>query len=108
MGQKRPKCAATKQLFDQLVSECDQTGMDCEAESFGSFEIDRHRIARRRLNRQFRRLLAFQNADNVIGSSTELLDEVDAVRNQPALLRKANIGIDFGNPIARSEPGYES
>jgi hypothetical protein len=55
-----------------------------EAQCFGSFEIDYKLVLSRRLHREIAWLLTFEDAIDVARGTTELVEEVGSVTDQPA------------------------
>ena len=54
--------------FDHLIGASEQRGRDCEAERFGSLEVDNQLVFGRRLDRHVGWLLALEDAIDVAGS----------------------------------------
>jgi hypothetical protein len=74
--------------FDHSISPRNQSGLDCDAERFGSLQIDHELEYRRSLDRQFSRLLSFQNTVNVVGEPSIGFRKPWSVSKQCTSLRK--------------------
>jgi hypothetical protein len=63
-------------LFDDLVGEGEQRGRHVKTERFGGLEIDHRFVLGRRLHRQVGRLLALEDAIDIVGRAAVLIDQV--------------------------------
>ena len=72
-------------LLDHLVRAREHGRRHLNAERVGSLEVDDEFVFHRRLHRQVRRLLAFQDAVDIAGGPPELVDEIGAEEINPPL-----------------------
>ena len=61
-------------LFDYLVGASEHRWRNCEAKCLGRFEVYHKLVLGRRLNRHVGRLLALEDAIDVVGSMSKLVD----------------------------------
>src|SRR5262245_37699958 len=82
-ARKRPSKAS---LFDHLVGAGEQTVRHVEAEGLCGLEVDHQLVLGRCLHRQVGGLLAFENAVDVAGRASVLIEIIRSVREQAAAL----------------------
>ena len=73
-----------RKSFDQLVGASEERFRHCEAQGFGSFEIDHQLKARGLLNRYIPRFLTLQNLVNEYSAPPKHVGSTGAVRHQTA------------------------
>ena len=66
----------TASLFDHLVGACQHRRRHVKTERFGGLEIDHRFVLGRRLHRQVGRLLALEDAIDIVGRAAVLIDQV--------------------------------
>src|SRR5438128_10749041 len=93
----------TASLFDHLVSASEERGRYVEAERARGLEIDDELERGRLLDGQVARLLALEDAVDVGGRPSELVVLIEAVGEQPALIREDAQGIDRRQAMASGE-----
>ena len=77
-----------QRLFDDAVGDLEHAGGNGKVHEPGRPEIDDKLEFARPLHRHVAGLLAFENAINVIGRATGLINHVGAVRAQTAVRRE--------------------
>src|SRR6516225_11529505 len=87
-------CSKKAPLFDHLVGAGEQRWRDVEAKRFGGLEVDHKLVPGRVLHREVTRLLTLENAIDVAGGATVLIDEVGPVGHETAIGDEVSIGID--------------
>jgi hypothetical protein len=80
-------------LLDHLVGGHLQRQRQLEAECLGRLEVDDKLEFRRLLYRKVRWSFAFEDAVHVGGRTFELVDAVNTIRDQPAVLSKRKLAI---------------
>src|SRR4029077_12542373 len=90
-------------LFDHLAGAREHSGRHGEAEGFCRLEVDRKLVLGRRLYRQLGWLLALEDAINVAGRLSVLVDKIRSIGDEPTNGDEEAIGVDGG----QSEPGGE-
>ena len=80
-------------LLDHLVSGHLQRQRQLEAECLGRLEVDDELEFRRLLYRKVGWCFAFEDAVYIGGSTFELVDAVNTIRDQPAVLSKRKLAV---------------
>ena len=93
MGHKR----TSPPSLDDLVGAIKQSCWHIKTEGLGGLEIDHQFVLGRRLHREVARLFALEDAVDVAGRPTELVDRIRPVRDQATLGDGEAIGVDRGN-----------
>src|SRR5215469_1211808 len=96
MSASRQKRTLERRLFDYLVGTAKQRWRYGEAECFGSLEVDDQLDSGRRLHRKIGRLLAFEDAIDIAGRTTILVEIVRPVRDQAAIGGFVTVRVDRG------------
>src|SRR6516164_2501853 len=76
--------AANSSLFDHLVGAGKQRLRHGESERLRGLEIDYKLVLRGRLHREIARLLALENAIDIVGRAPELVGKIRSVGDQAA------------------------
>ena len=71
-------------LFDHLVCACEQRGWDAQSERLRGLEIDYEFDLCRRLHRKIARFLAPEDAIDIAGRATELIEPIRPIGDQAA------------------------
>src|SRR6476620_10906512 len=90
-------CGAQKEsLFDHFVGGLLKMHRHVETQSFGRLEIDDELILSRRLHRHVGGLLALEDAIDVTGCVSILVDEIGPIGNQAPISREEPFEVDRG------------
>jgi len=93
-------CAAS---LDHLVGAGEERWRHGEAKSLGGFQIDYQFVLVWRLHWKVRRLLALENAINVVCCATVLIEYVGAVGDEAPVFGKQRPGVYGRKPVAVRE-----
>ena len=100
LGHFRTKCAAAnKHLFDHRVGAGKQRLRHGQAEPFRGLEIDHQLVFGRRLNRKIGRLFALEDAIDIGGRASVLVDPIGPIGYQAALGDDEVKAIDRGELV---------
>src|SRR5215475_3739780 len=80
--------------FDHLVGGREQRLWNFEAQRLGGFEVDHQLVLGRRLHRKVGGLLALENAINIAGRATELVQLLSPIGDQAATGNEEACAVD--------------
>src|SRR5262245_55677656 len=95
LGQER----TLRPLFDHLISTAEQRLRDGNAEPLGGLEVDDKLVFGRRLHRQVSRLLALEDAINVLSCSAVGVNRIRAIGHQAAACGEDTKEINRGQTV---------
>src|SRR6516164_1845990 len=91
------------QPFDHLVSALLEQQRYLEAKRLRCLEIYHQLVFGRRLHRQVGRLLTLEDAIDVIGRTSPIIESVKSVRQQAAEFGELTVRIDGGETVTSSQ-----
>src|SRR5262249_8496088 len=95
LGHKR----TSSRSLDHLIGASKQSCWHIKTEGLGGLEIDHQFVLGRHLHREVARLFALEDAIDVAGRPTELVDRIRPVGDQATLGDGEAIGVDRGQLI---------
>src|SRR5262249_38694384 len=98
-----PKAADQASLLDHLVGAERKCGRDVQSDHLGALEVDYQLVLGRRLNWEFARLLAPQNAIDVGSRPSPLINLIRPVGHQSALSCEISERIDRRQAMPRRQ-----
>src|SRR5215471_9207601 len=100
----RPKADITL-LFDYLVGAGEHRRRHGETEGLGGLEVEHKLVLGRCLHRQVGRLLALENAVDVLGRAPELVNKIGPIGDKPAGGGERAVIVDSGQFVISRELG---